>query len=874
MNNNAVHSPKMKRSWGISPLWILPIVTMLLAGWLVMKSVNDAGERIQIQFSNGQGLVAGRTPIRYQGLEVGMVRDIKLSQDLDSIYVSADIYPEATKLLSHDTQFWLVKPKASLSGVSGLDALVSGNYIALQPGENRESDYPTKYHGLDNAPANLQANNGLTVTLKARDLGGISVGSQIVYKKIPIGEVYSYQLAKDDKAVLIQASIKDEYRHIITKQSRFWNVSGVGAEVGFHGVGVHLDSLNALISGAIAVDSPDGGDPVAKNTQFKLYKNLKTAGRGVPITIQLPDHSGITSTGSPIMFRGIEIGQITNLSLDSKRLHTIADAAIEPAFADMLTTNARFVLEEPQVSLSGVKNLGNFIKGNYLSFIPGDGERNRQFAAEAKSSIATSNTFTLSLHAADSYGIEVNTPVLYRGIPVGKVLHVQLIGDSQVRFDLQLDKKYQSLVKSQSRFYLSNSVNASLTENGVSVSLPSAKQLVAGSISFTSQGDNHPASSYELYSSQSLSELAQFNQSGSSKISLVADTLPSVQKGSPILYRNLQVGSVSNYTLTPKGVRIEANINNQYRHLINDHSVFWDHSGVKVTASLSGVSMQAGPLQSLLKGGIAFDTLNGVENKSGNDWTLYSSYEQAKRHGSLITLRSSENYGVKAGTPLEYQGVNIGSVTHVTPNFSGNEMTFMVQIKPEYSQYVARTGSRFWVAKANISLHGVDNVDKLLHPTINVAPGQGKETHQFELSSSAYQQNGVRFVLQSPMRHSLSPNTPVYFRQIEVGRVLDVKLGDLADRVVSTIEIKPQYAYLIRTNTVFWNTSGVNVSIGITGAKVKAGTLDSLVRGGVSFATPPANGALKPIAESGHAFRLHESAEDEWTQWQTPIPKP
>lgn len=101
----ASYSPQIKSNKGISPLWILPILTLLLAGWLVGKAIHDAGERIQIHFSDAQGLVAGRTTIRYQGLEVGMVREIKLAPELDSIYVEADIYPEATQLLSDATRF-------------------------------------------------------------------------------------------------------------------------------------------------------------------------------------------------------------------------------------------------------------------------------------------------------------------------------------------------------------------------------------------------------------------------------------------------------------------------------------------------------------------------------------------------------------------------------------------------------------------------------------------------------------------------------------------------------------------------------------------------------------------------------------------------
>ncbi|WP_245868942.1 MlaD family protein, partial [Vibrio fujianensis] len=100
MNKQPIsYSPEIKRNTGISPLWILPIITVLLAAWFITKAIHDSGERIQIYFSNAQGLIAGRTTIRYQGLEVGIIKAIKLAPELDRIYVDAEIYPEATTLL-------------------------------------------------------------------------------------------------------------------------------------------------------------------------------------------------------------------------------------------------------------------------------------------------------------------------------------------------------------------------------------------------------------------------------------------------------------------------------------------------------------------------------------------------------------------------------------------------------------------------------------------------------------------------------------------------------------------------------------------------------------------------------------------------------
>ncbi|WP_394143932.1 MlaD family protein [Vibrio atypicus] len=867
------YSPEVKASRGISPLWLLPILTVILAGWLVFKAIQDAGQRVQIYFSEASGLVAGRTTIRYQGLEVGMVKDINLAEDLQSIYVDADIYPEATKLLNENTRFWMVKPTASLSGISGLDALVSGNYIAIAPSEE-EAEPETVFRALERAPSDLLAQEGLSITLKARDLGGVSIGSQIVYRKIPIGEVYSYQLDGDSKNVLIQAAIREEYRHIITDDSRFWNVSGIGTKIGFDGVDVRLESLSALIGGSIAVDSPDGGEPIDDNTLFPLYPDLKTAGRGIAVKILLPDDNNISSSGAPIMYRGIEIGQVTDLQLRDGRQSIIASAAIQPAFSDMLTSGSRFILEEAKVSLSGVKNLSNLVKGNFLTIVPGEGKRARTFTAIRQNDFdrQQARSIEVKLISNNSFGLDKGANILYKGITVGSVAGVQLVND-EVHIDTLVDAEYAHLIKSQNRFFVTGSASAELTESGLNINVPPAKQLLTGSISFVSEGAASPEDQYKLYQSKSLAELAKYNLSGSTKITLYASELPPVSKGSPLLYRNLQVGSVSNFKLVDGGVLITASVENQYKYLITDQTVFWNRSGVEVDAGLAGVSIKAAPLKTLIQGGIAFDSLPGVDNKQNDKWLLYQDFKTARKFGQVITLILNGESELSKGTAIKYNGVKVGEVTLITPDFTRDNVEVKARILPEFADRIAISGSYFWIAKAEVGLNGVKNIGNLLSQSINVRPGSGKAKTNFTLYEDIQEQTGISFVLQSETRGSVAEGTPVLYREIEVGNVSNVELGEFADRVLTTIQIKPEYAYLVRRNSIFWNTSGLDVSIGISGANIKAGTVDSLVRGGITFSTPE-DKQLQPIAESGQSFYLYPQGQDKWKEWRTAIPKP
>ncbi len=866
------YSPDVKSGRGLSPLWLLPILTLVLAGWLVFKAIQDAGERVQIYFSDAQGLVAGRTTIRYQGLEVGMVRDIKLAEDLGSIYVDADIYPEATKLLGKGTRFWMVKPTASLSGVSGLDALVSGNYIAISPGEE-DTEAETVYKALERAPSDIRAQKGLSITLTARDLGGLSIGSQIIYRKIPIGEVYSYQLDEEAKNVLIQASIREEFRHIITDDSRFWNVSGLGATIGFDGVDVRLDSLSSLIGGAIAVDSPDGGEPVAEHSEFRLYPDLKTAGRGIAVKVTLPDDNNL-SASAPIMYRGIEIGQVTDLQLRDERKNIVASAAIQPAFSDMLTSGTRFILEEAKLSFSEVRNLSNLVKGNYLTIVPGEGKRARSFTAIRQNDFdrQQARSISVQLIADNSFGLDKGANILYKGITVGSVDAVKLV-DDHVSIDTLIDVNYAHLIKSKNRFFVTGSASAELTESGLNINVPPAKQLLTGSISFVSEGTNDTRKQYKLYQNKSLAELAKYNLSGSTKLTMYASQLPSISKGSPLLYRNLQIGTISDFSLVDGGVVITASIENQYKYLVTDQTVFWNRSGVEVDASLTGINVTAAPLKTLVQGGIAFDSLPGVENKLNGKWLLYENFKTARKYGQVITLTFDGENTLTKGTAIKYNGVQVGEVTLIVPDFKREHVEVSARILPEFADKIAKADSYFWIAKAEVGLSGVKNIQNLLSQSINVAPGKGKPASQFTLNAEAPLSDSVTFTLQSESRGSVNKGTPVLYREMEVGRVTSVELGQFADRVVTTISIKPEYAYLVRQNSVFWNTSGLDVSIGISGADIKAGTVDSLIRGGVTFATPQ-DKQLAPVAEQGHSFYLYPAAEQEWKQWRTPIPKP
>jgi paraquat-inducible protein B len=873
-NDRTPAKPTVRKDRGLSPIWIIPALTLILAGWFVTKAIQEAGQQVQIYFADAQGLIAGRTAIRYQGLEIGMVRDINLAKDLSQIYVDADIYPEAAKLLGEDTQFWLVKPSASLSGVSGLDALVSGNYISILPSSEPRKLKEYVYTALSERPSDALLKQGLPIELVSRDLGSINIGSKILYKKIPIGEVYNYELDRSSKDIHIDAVIYPRYQNLINTNSRFWNVSGIRTKFGLDGVDIKMESLSALISGAIAVDLPEEGDVIDSKHTFKLFADVETAGRGISITIELPDDHGIANSGAALLYKGLDIGVINNVYLSDDHTKIYAKATVEPMFSDLLNTGSRWVIEEAKLSITKLENLSNLVKGNHLSLVAGEGDRARLFTAirQNELSVQTNNAKLITLIADESYGLSSGSPLMYKGLQVGEVSTVSLKND-QVAIEVLIDKEYAPLIKNGNRFYLNSQISAQIADGGVNVSVPPVAQLLAGSISFTTQGTQSTKQEFTLYQNQQLAELANFGAVGMKKLQLLSQDLPSVSIGSPLLYRNLQVGQVKSYQLTEQGMLVDILIDKSYQHLINDNTVFWNHSGVSVEASLAGVSIEAQPLSKLIQGAIAFDNGPKVSNKTGRYFTLFDSYNDAKNYGTIIELTSSMVNSLQVGSAIHYQSVQVGEITQMQPNFKSGLITYSARLYPQYAGALATQGTVYHVRVPEIGLDGVKNLSAALIPVIDVTPGVSTQVQtSFDLDITAKQAKSTQYVLQTPHRSSVNVGTPVHFRNLTVGKVIDVELGSLSDRILITIEIENEFTYLVRSNTYFWNQSGLDVSIGLSGANIKAGTIDSIINGGVAFATP--DEPLRPIARENSSFILHPQADPKWLTWRTAIPKP
>ena len=190
------------------------------------------------------------------------------------------------------------------------------------------------------------------------------------------------------------------------------------------------------------------------------------------------------------------------------------------------------------------------------------------------------------------------------------------------------------------------------------------------------------------------------------------------------------------------------------------------------------------------------------------------------------------------------------------------------------AEKLAREKSRFWIVEPELGIAGARNLDTLVSGKyIAVEPGEGESQKEFDgLETPPEQQPnlGLKITLVADHLGSLKKGRKIYYRDLQVGTIGESELSEGGRFVEIQAIIEPKYARLVRSNTRFWNSSGLTVDIGLfKGAEVQASSLENLLRGGISFATPPEAG---PLAKAGERFDLYKQPEDDWREW-APIMK-
>ncbi len=735
MNNNETNTinsdefarAKVSARKSFSPVWILPIVALLIGLGLVIKSVLDAGIMITVQVPTADGIEIGKTKVLYKGIATGVVKNRTVTEDLQNVILHIEMDKKTEPFLNDSAKFWVVEPRISLSGVSGLDTLLGGRYIAIDTDE--EGEPKRSFIALKVPPPPSSDTPGLHIKLRLNRLASVDRGTVIYYKQIPVGEVTNYTLEENDTEIHAWVLIKPEYAHLVKSDSRFYNVSGLKIDAGLSGIKIETESLISVLAGGIAFYNPihtELSQVASHGAFYLLYDDFDSAQVGIPIVLRLKNAQLLQENVSLIKFQGQTIGRIGKFSYDKETNDTLVLATIDPLLENALTEKTQFWVVKPSVSLLKITGLDALLSGNYIQMRPAlKGKHQREFS------------------------VTETTPPLAETVP-GLHLFLQ------------------------------------------------------------------------------------------------TDVLGSISQDSPVYYKNIPVGKIEKYELDKDShqVQLKVFILPEYAHLVRKNTRFYNVSGLNISGSVSGFKVNVESVMSLLKGGVAFYTPESQQqqpvSENSDNFKLYSDFDAAKV-GIKVFLTFDSAVGLTEGiTKVVYKGMVLGRVQKIKPDKSRNTVTATVLLDP-ITEAALVEGTKFWMVRPKLSIGEIKNLETLIsgdYITLRIGSGKKKKT-AFNVTQRRppydYSYPGLHLKLTSSNLGSISVGAPVMYNRIQIGDVQEYELADDRQNINILVHIWPQYMDLVRDDSRFYNASGFQIEASLAGIDVHTESLESIIRGGIAL---------------------------------------
>jgi paraquat-inducible protein B len=304
----------------LSLVWFIPIVAAIVGAWVAVTRIMSEGPKITIVLKSAEGLEAGKTKVHYNGVDIGTVKAIRLSEDHKRVIMTVQMAPKTEEFLVEDTKFWVVRPRISGANVTGLGTLISGSYIGMEIGSSTNSK--SEFVALDTQPVISGEIPGRFFILKTPDLGSLDTGTPVYFRRLQVGQVSSYSLDKDGKNLTVKVFVRAPYDQYVNPDTRFWHASGIDVSLSASGFSVQTQSVLSILIGGIAFETAPSVlllPPAEENTVFRLFSNRTEAFNPPPRnpqTYQLIFKESVRGLvpGAPVEFRGIPVGEVSEVA--------------------------------------------------------------------------------------------------------------------------------------------------------------------------------------------------------------------------------------------------------------------------------------------------------------------------------------------------------------------------------------------------------------------------------------------------------------------------------------------------------------------------------------------------------------------------------
>ncbi|GHA84718.1 intermembrane transport protein PqiB [Modicisalibacter luteus] len=313
------HRAERHRQSRLSPIWIVPLVAVIIGLWLVYDNYAKRGPEITLEMPNAEGIEAGKTLIKTRNVEVGRVTGVRLSDDLTHTVVTARMAEDTDRLLNEGTRFWVVKPRIGREGISGLGTVLSGAYIQLQPGNNELPQY--HFEVLEQPPVAPPNAEGIRINLVSEMGSSLNVGDPVTYQGFTVGRVENTEFDPNKREMRHRLFIEAPYDVLVTESTRFWTAAAISLNLDSEGFRANVESLETLVGGGVTFGVPSDipmGPVASPDTTYRLYSDEESALQGtfnryLEYVLLIDDTVRGLSRGSPVEYRGVRVGTVVSV---------------------------------------------------------------------------------------------------------------------------------------------------------------------------------------------------------------------------------------------------------------------------------------------------------------------------------------------------------------------------------------------------------------------------------------------------------------------------------------------------------------------------------------------------------------------------------
>lgn len=721
------------------------------------------------------------------------------------------------------------------------------------------------------------ANKGTSITIVFKNGEGLKEGvTPLEYKGLQLGKVTKIEIGDDLKSVKATILLQKEAAKFITNgNSRFWIQKPTVSLT-------KISGLNTLFSGYKIELSPITTDVKALEgaqlkTSFVGFDEKPSEGLekdGYYISLLGTDKNNV-EVGTPLFYNNYQIGEIVSKELlDGK---TLLSALIYEKHKSLVNKSSKFIMNHALKVNFGAGGLSVEVGNLYAAIVGGItvvtenknaamAQRGEQYQIYEEKDEAT-DRIKIAIKFLNADGIGVDTPIIYKGITVGKIVNMELRKNAILSEAFVYDK-YKYLLTTNTRFFVAK------PDIGIG-GIKNLDAIVKGNyVSFNYESGKF-ANTFDAIEYQ-----AGQDNLRSVELTLYADELGSIGRNAKIYFKNIAVGHVVDYGLSEDfgKVKIKAAIDEKYKKLINDTTLFYDLGSKLVEIKNLNLNINYNGAEPLLNGGIALVDINSSAGLSKKSFKLYSSYKDVERikrvsaNGFAIKAFFNNGFNIQKDMPLIYKNREIGFIKDI--GFAENQSPVEIFIYEEYKKYITPKSRFYKKAAVNIqaNLSGlifeVENFSSLLFGSLQLSNDSNAACKKYEIFASEEDMRnqtsyaGKIYKVASKRAPSAGVDSPVYYKNVQIGKISRVDLNGDGSEVVMECLIYDKYAKLIRKNSKFYDISGFNMNFSLfSGAKIETNTVASIIKGGLLVVTP-INYAGR--ADFEDKFTLENKPQDDW----------